>query len=243
MMVMVAVATLGGPAIAPLVTDLVGWRAAVVLLGVVPAAAAAFACAPLASWTAASSRARLRATPSLVAGWTCSALVLAAYWTLVTRWSEVMDGQALGTAGSILLPLAGAVGIPLVLVAGRAADRHGPRTPMVATMAAGAASLALAATTTSKVVFLAGACAALALYWSYLPIVAAQVQRSAPDDARASAAGVLYSSMWLGAAVGGLAAIAAPDTRSILAGAACAWALAAVVAWRGFLPSPLERQA
>ena len=59
-----------------------------------------------------------------------------------------------------------------------------------------------------------------------------------PPDARASAAGVLYSSMWLGAAAGGLAAVAAPSARFVVAGAALSWAAAALVAWRGFLASP-----
>jgi predicted MFS family arabinose efflux permease len=144
---------------------------------------------------------------------------------------------------SALLPVAGAVGIPLVMLAGRSADRRGPRAPMVGTMAAGALALAVAAATDSQLVFLAGACAALALYWSYLPVVSVQIQRSAPVDARASAAGVLYSSMWLGAALGGLAAVAAPSWRVIVGGAALSWALAAVVAWRGFLPVPSERPA
>jgi hypothetical protein len=109
---------------------------------------------------------------------------------------------------------------------------------MVRTMAAGAAGLALAAATDSKLLFLAGACAALALYWSYLPVVSVQVQRAAPETARASAAGVLYSSMWLGAAFGGLLAVAAPNWRFIVGGAALSWALAGIVAWRGFLPVP-----
>jgi hypothetical protein len=109
---------------------------------------------------------------------------------------------------------------------------------MVRTMAAGALALALAAATDSKFLFLAGACAGLALYWSYLPVVSVQIQRSAAPEVRASAAGVLYSSMWLGAALGGLAAVAAPDWRYIVGGAALSWAIAGVVAWRGFLPVP-----
>jgi predicted MFS family arabinose efflux permease len=164
--------------------------------------------------------------------------VLAAYWTLLTRWQSIVDGAGIGSNMSVLLPLAGAVGIPLVVGAGRAADRRGPRAPMVRTMAAGAAGLTLAAVTDSKLVFLAGACAALALYWSYLPVVSVQIQRAAPAHARASAAGILYSSMWLGAALGGLAAVAAPNWRFIVGGAAVSWALAGVVAWRGFLPVP-----
>jgi hypothetical protein len=109
---------------------------------------------------------------------------------------------------------------------------------MVRTLVAGAVSLGLAATTQSLVLFLLGACASLALYWSYLPIVSVQVQRAAPEDARASAAGVLYSSMWLGAALGGALAVAAPNWRYIVGGAALSWALAGAVAWRGFFRVP-----
>jgi predicted MFS family arabinose efflux permease len=165
-------------------------------------------------------------------------LVLAAYWTLLTRWSAIADGVGIGRDSSALLPVAGAVGIPLVVVAGRVADRLGPRVPMVRTMIAGAGALAIAAVTGSQLVFLIGACAGLALYWSYLPVVSVQIQRSAPADARATAAGVLYSSMWLGAALGGLAAVAAPNWRFIVGGAALAWALAGAIAWRGFLRVP-----
>jgi predicted MFS family arabinose efflux permease len=244
MMVTVALATLGGPAIAAGLADVIGWRPTAALLGVLPALAAGVLCAPLCSWQTEPARARLRPTRELVAGWLCATFVLAAYWTLVTRWSVLADGAGIGAAGAaVLLPLAGAVGVPLVLVAGRAADRRGPRVPMVATMIAGTVSLALAAAASSPVVFLICAGAAVALYWGYLPVVSAQVQRSAPADARASAAGILYSAMWLGAALGGLAAVAAPDSHQILAGAAISWALAGIVAWRGFLPHPVEREA
>jgi MFS transporter, DHA1 family, inner membrane transport protein len=240
MMVAVAVATLGGPLVAAPLADLAGWRAASVLLGVLPALAAAVACAPLASWAPSRRRDRVHATPALAAGWGCAALVLAAYWTLVTRWSSIAGGA--GTAAA-LLPLAGLAGIMLVVVAGRAADRRGPRTPMVLTTVAGAAGYALAAATSSRALFLAGLAVAVAAYWSYLPIVAAQVQRAAPEAMRASAAGLLYSSMWLGAALGGLAAAAAGDPRVILAGAAVSWTGAAVVAWRGFLAHPIAERA
>jgi MFS family permease len=237
MMIMVALATLGGPALASGLEGPLGWRATSVLLGVLPAIGAALLCGPLRT-IAAGARGTLRPSRQLIAGWACSTLVLAAYWTLLTRWESIADGVGIGFDTSTLLPLAGAVGIPLVVVAGHAADRLGPRAPMVRTMAAGAAALAVAAITESQFVFLAGACAALALYWSYLPVVSVQIQRSAPEDARASAAGVLYSSMWLGAALGGLAAVAAPNWHWIVGGAALSWALAGAVAWRGFLPVP-----
>jgi predicted MFS family arabinose efflux permease len=237
MMIMVALATLGGPALASAIEGPFGWRATSVLLGILPALGAALLCAPMRTF-AAGARGKLRPTPQLVAGWVCSTLVLAAYWTLLTRWNSIAEGVGIGSDVSALLPVVGALGIPLVVLAGRSADRRGPRAPMVRTMALGAGALGLAAAADSKLLFLAGACAALALYWSYLPVVSVQIQRSAPADARASAAGVLYSSMWLGAALGGLAAVAAPDWRFIVGGAALSWAVAGVVAWRGFLPVP-----
>jgi MFS family permease len=237
MMIMVALATLGGPAAASALEGPLGWRATSLLLGVLPAVGAALLCGQLQS-APRPDRAALRVSPALVAGWACAALVLAAYWTLLTRWQSIVDGVGIGADMSALLPVAGAVGIPLVVVAGRSADRLGPRTPMVRTMAGGALCLALAAATDSKFLFLVGACAALALYWSYLPVVSVQIQRAAPADARASAAGVLYSSMWLGAALGGLAAVAAPNWRFVVGGAAVSWAIAGLVAWRGFLSAP-----
>ena len=214
-----------------------GWRATSVLLGVLPAIAAALLCAPL-GWGARPARGPLRPTAPLVAGWACSTLVLAAYWTLLTRWQSIVDGVGISGDTSTLLPVAGAAGILLVVVAGRSADRLGPRTPMVRTMAAGAAALGVAAVSGSKLLFLAGACTNLALYWSYLPVVSVQIQRSAPLHARATATGVLYSSMWLGAALGGLAAVAAPNWRFIVGGAAISWGLAGTIAWRGFLREP-----
>jgi predicted MFS family arabinose efflux permease len=237
MMIMVALATLGGPALASAIEGPLGWRATSVVLGILPALGAALLCAPLRT-VAAGARGRLRPTPELIAGWACSTLVLAAYWTLLTRWDSIAKGVGIGSDVSALLPVAGAFGIPLVVLAGRSADHRGPRAAMVLTMGAGALALTLAAATDSKLLFLGGACAALALYWSYLPVVSVQVQRSAPADARASAAGVLYSSMWLGAALGGLAAVAAPNWRFIVGGAALSWALAGVVAWGGFLREP-----
>ena len=222
MMIMVALATLGGPALASALHGPLGWRGTSVLLGVLPAIGAALLCARLRS-VGRRDRGGLRPSAALVAGWACSTLVLAAYWTLITRWQSIVEGVGIGSDMSALLPVA---------------DRLGPRAPMVRTMSAGAAGLALAAATDSTLIFLVGACAALALYWSYLPVVSVQIQRSAPEDARASAAGVLYSSMWLGAALGGLAAVAAPNWRFIVGGAALSWALAGVVAWRGFHPVP-----
>src|SRR5205085_2617624 len=157
---------LAGPAAASALTAPLGARATIVLLAVAPALIGGWLCFSLTERPPAA-RAKLVVTRSLVAGWACSTLVLGAYWTLLTRWSAIVDGAGFSGDMSALLPLAGAVGIALVVVAGRSADRLGPRLPMVRTLGAGAAALALAAASDSKVVFLAGTFAALALYWSY----------------------------------------------------------------------------
>src|SRR4051812_42411403 len=144
MMIMVAVATLGGPALASALAGPLGWRLTTVLLGVLPALAAALLCAGVRSRPR-TSRGGLVVTRALVAGWACSTLVLAAYWTLVTRWASLTAGAGFSSDMSTLLPIAGAIGIPLVVVAGRSADRRGPRTAMVRTMCGGAIALAVAA--------------------------------------------------------------------------------------------------
>jgi hypothetical protein len=106
---------------------------------------------------------------------------------------------------------------------------------MVATLIAGALGFGLAATASTVVLFVAAAGVGLAAYWAYLPVVAAQVQRSAGIAARGRAAGGLYASMWSAAAVAGAAAALAPSWRLVLAGAGASWALAAVVAARDFI--------
>jgi hypothetical protein len=83
--------------------------------------------------------------------------------------------------------------------------------------------------------FVAASGVGLAAYWAYLPVVAAQVQRSAGIAARGRAAGGLYASMWAAAAIAGAAASLAPSWRYVLAGAGASWALAATVAARRFI--------
>jgi MFS family permease len=152
-----------------------------------------------------------------------------------TRWIAGAGDRWIAAA-----PLTGALGLPLVVLAARASDRVGPRTPMVATLAAGALGFALAATAASAGVFLAAAGVGLAVYWAYLPVVAAQVQRSAGTTARGRAAGGLYASMWCAAAaaLAGALASLAPSWRVVLAGAALSWGTGAIVAWRRFISAP-----
>jgi MFS family permease len=124
------------------------------------------------------------------------------------------------------------------VLAARAGDRVGPRTPMVGTLLAGALGFMLAASASSAAMFVAAAGVGLAVYWAYLPVVAAQVQRSAGAAARGRAAGGLYASMWCAAAVAGAFASLAPSWRVVLAGAGISWGAGALVAYRRFIEAP-----
>jgi YNFM family putative membrane transporter len=234
MMLAVAVATLGGPALAPTFRDLGGWTFAAILLGPLPTLACALGD-------------RIRPTDGMDrpqvaeyddargvhAGWLVSALVLAGQWTVLTRLAEAVGHAAAPAA------LTGVAGLPLVLLAARSSDRNGPRATMTRILAIGAAGFAAAATTTTAATFIATAGIGLAFYWAYLPVVAAQVQQAAGIAARGRAAGGLYASMWASAGVaGGLAALA-PSWHVVVLGAAVLWATAAVVAARTFRgPAP-----
>lgn len=239
MMIAVAVATLGGPVLARAIGD---WATAALVLAVlVPGiAAAAVLTGPRGVAIARPERGGIVATPGVRAGWLVSALVLAGYWTALTRLGTALDTLGAPAGMATAAPLLGALGIPLVVLAGRASDRHGPRAPMLVTTVAGAAGFALAAVAPSPGTYLMAAAGALAAYWAYLPVVSVQVQRSAHPATRGRAVGGLYASMWLGAAVAGALAAGAGSPQVVAAGASACWALAAVVVWRGFLAHPVE---
>ena len=255
MMIAVALATLGGPLLASAVAGWGGeWAGTVALLAIVlPAlgAAAVWHFGSAAAPTGAADRGAprgpvvpLRPNRGLVAGWAVAALVLAGYWTVLTRLGIALgeDGLDGSSALELSAPLVGALGIPLVVVAARAADRHGPRRPMVVTLAAGAVGFAAAAVAATPAAFLVAAGLGLAAYWAYLPTVSVQVQLSADPAARGRAVGWLYSSMWAGAAVAGAAASLAGDWRPVLIGAAAAWALALGLAALAFISRPASAQ-
>jgi MFS family permease len=143
--------------------------------------------------------------------------------------------EAVGPGSASIAALAGIAGLPLVVMAARTSDRIGPRRTMTVTHAAGGAGFGLAAGAPNAAAFIAAAGVGLAVYWAYLPVVAAQVQRSAGRAARGRAAGGLYASMWLSAAVAGSLAALAPSWREVLLGAGVAWVFAAVVAAKEFL--------
>jgi YNFM family putative membrane transporter len=224
MMLAVAVAVFVGPAAAPLL----GWTATtlalaglLLLTGLAPAG-------PRPIVKGLTPNNRFTYPRGVYAGWIVSACVLAGHWTVLTRLVEAPGDESVAA-------LTGVIGLPLVVLAARASDSVGPRRTMTATLIAGAAGFALAATASDAVLFTLAAGVGLAVYWAYLPVVAAQVQRSAGERARGRAAGGLYASMWGSAAVAGALASLAPGWREVLVGAAVLWAIGAIVAAREFL--------
>ena len=241
MMLAVAFAVLGGPAVASLVADAAGWTAAALAIGsALPLVLAGAGAGGERGAGRRVSIARYHDARGVRGGWIVSACVLAGHWTVLTRIAEALGPGGLGAGDRWIAaaPLTGALGLPLVVVAARACDRVGARAPMVATLAVGALGFALAATAASAGVFLAAAGVGLAVYWAYLPVVAAQVQRSAGTGARGRAAGGLYASMWSAAALAGALASLAPSWQVVLAGAALSWGVGAIVAWRRFITAP-----
>jgi YNFM family putative membrane transporter len=247
MMLAVAFAVLVGPLVATVLGDVGGWTPAALTVGcALPVALIAMS---LRSGPATPSRAVAQAARTTAryadargvhAGWIVSACVLAGHWTVLTRLSEALGPHGLGAGSgwSGLAPLTGAIGLPLVVLAARAGDRVGPRLPMVGTLVAGALGFLLAASASTAAMFVSAAGIGLAVYWAYLPVVAAQVQRSAGTNARGRAAGGLYASMWCAAAVAGALASLAPSWRVVLAGAGLSWGIGALVAYRRFIGAP-----
>jgi MFS transporter, YNFM family, putative membrane transport protein len=243
MMLAVAFAVLGGPAVASPVADAVGWTAAAVAIGAAMPLALAGAGLLVRGAPRADRRASVvpyRDVRGVRAGWIVSACVLAGHWTVLTRIAEALGPSGLGAGDRWVAaaPLTGAFGLPLVFLAARACDRVGPCAPMAATLVVGALGFALATTAASAGLFIAAAGVGFAVYWAYLPVVAAQVQRSAGTDARGRAAGGLYASMWCGAALAGALASLAQSWQAVLAGAAVSWGVGAIVAWRRFICVP-----
>jgi predicted MFS family arabinose efflux permease len=245
MMLAVSFAVLGGPALATLVSDVAGWTAAALAVSsllplVLIVSGRRSTVAARAATARTQGTARYADPRGVYAGWIVSACVLAGHWTVLTRLTEATGPHGLdaGAGWSGLAPLTGAFGLPLVVLAARASDRVGPRVPMVATLVTGALGFGLASTATTAAMFVASAGIGIAVYWAYLPVVAAQVQRSAGSAARGRAAGGLYASMWCAAALAGAAAALAPSWRVVLAGAGISWAAGAIVARRHFIAAP-----
>lgn len=245
MMIGVGCGTLG----APLLALALGVTAALWILGVAAPLALAAVIAVLARGDRTQVRgtrpARLRPASGLLAGWAVSALVLSAYWTLLTRVDDLLGsggaGLSSGAARTLTL-FAGAAGLALVTFAARATDRRGPRVPMVTVLVTGGCAL-LAAALAPAGVAVAGLLVLLTLYWSYLPVVSVQVARSAPADLRATAIAGLYSAMWFGAAAGGIAGAFLPGWRSVLLLGGVAWLGAAAIAARHFESEPAAMMA
>jgi|SRR5215207_7075262 len=249
MMLAVAFAVLAGPALATVLSGVAGWTVAALVLGcalpLVLVGTGGRAAAEAGRVGGRAPAARYADARGVRAGWIVSACVLAGHWTVLTRLAEAVgpDGLGAGDGWSGLAPLTGALGLPLVVLAARAGDRVGPRGPMVAALVTGALGFGLAAAAPTAAVFVVSAGVGLAVYWAYLPVVAAQVQRSAGTAARGRAAGGLYASMWCAAAAAGALASLAPSWRVVLAGAGLSWATGALVARRHFIAAPAAASA
>jgi len=245
MMLAVAYAVLAGPALAAGLAAIAGWTATALAIGAVLPLwlGVAIARQPLAPPRVSVARtlAPYADARGVRAGWIVSACVLAGHWTVLTRLAEALGSGGLNAGGGWggLAPLTGAAGLPLVMLAARGSDRVGPRAPMVAALVTGALGFGFAAAASDALVFVAAAGVGLAAYWAYLPVVAAQVQRSAGTAARGRAAGGLYASMWSAAAVAGTIASLAPSWRFVLAGAGLSWLAGALVARRRFIAEPV----
>lgn len=182
--------------------------------------------------------ARLEPTAGLLAAWACAFLVLLAYWTIVTRAAPLLGpgGAGLGEDAARAVPLVGGLaGIVLTGVVAGAADRHGPRLPMVVVLTGGTTALGVAALAGTAAAAAAGVAAFVTAYWCYLTLVGLQVVRSAPSAAHGRALGGLYAGMWTGAAVGGGLVTLVSSWTSVLGICAVAWLLAAAIARRWFL--------
>ena len=244
MMLAVAYAVLAGPALAAALAAVAGWTVTALVIGAALPLWLGVAIARLPRTAPRGATVRALApyadARGVRAGWVVSACVLAGHWTVLTRLAEALGAGGLHAGGGWagLAPLTGAAGLPLVVLAARGSDRVGPRAPMVAALVSGAVGFGLAAAANDALVFVAAAGIGLAAYWAYLPVVAAQVQRSAGTAARGRAAGGLYASMWSAAAIAGTLASLAPSWRFVLAGAALSWLTGAVIARRRFIAEP-----
>lgn len=163
-----------------------------------------------------------------------AALAFGGYWLMLSELPEALreDRYHLTAAQAGALPTIGLVGVATALAAGRAADVLGPRIPMLVTLAAGVAGLAL--TLPSGVplwLFALGYGVFLVAYWAYLPPASAEVaRRSSPAD-RQAALMAFYAAMWIGAAVAPAASALMGWTGAAILTLA-AWALALVPATR-----------
>ncbi len=163
-----------------------------------------------------------------------------AYWLLLSQLPVALREErfhlSAGEAGS--LPAVGLLGLAAAWATGRSSDRLGQRAPMVATLSAGLAGLALTLPGGTPLwLFAAGYGLFLAGYWGYLPAASAEVAARARERERQPALMAFYAAMWTGAALApALGALLHTWTQSA-AVALCAWLLAVLVAGATFTAS------
>ena len=246
MMLAVALAVLGGPAVATFVADAAGWTASALAIGSALPLALAGAGARIGGGGEHGARTRVSIARryndprGVRAGWIVSACVLAGHWTVLTRIAEALGSGGLGAGDRWIAtaPLIGALGLPLVVLAARACDRVGPRAPMVATLAVGCARLRAGGQCRNcgRVPRRGGRRARHLLGVPAGRRGAGAAQRRGRRTRACGGRAVRVDVVRGGA--GGRAGVACPSWRAVLAGAALSWATGAIIALRRFIRAP-----
>lgn len=173
---------------------------------------------------------------------TVAFLAFGAYWLLLSQLPVALRDERfhLGAGEAGALPAIGLLGLAAAWATGRASDRLGQRGPMVATLAAGLAGLALTLPGGTPLwLFAAGYGLFLAAYWGYLPPASAEVAARSREHDRQPALMAFYAAMWTGAALAPALGAVLHTWTQAAAVALGAWAVAALVAGATFTASRL----
>jgi len=150
------------------------------------------------------------------------------YWLLLSQLPVALrdDRFDLAAAQAGALPTIGMLGIATAWAAGRMADRHGRRLPLVATLGLGIAGLAVTLPEGPLWVFAVGYGAFLAAYWGYMPPASAEVAARSDAAERQPALMAFYAAMWSGAALAPALGAVLPTWTGAAAVVLVAWGVA-----------------
>ncbi len=164
------------------------------------------------------------------------ALTFGGYWLLLARLPVVLRAERFELHAEVaaVVPLLGVLGMLTVWFSGRCIDRHGPRRPVGLLLLLGLAGLVLTLPASGLPVFLLGLAAFLSAYWGLVPAAASELTLRTDPGQRRCALTMMYTAMWVGAAVTPFLAPDAASWAHVVVVAAIAWMAAAAIAWRAF---------